>query len=422
MEEKYLIPNAELEGWRNPKGLSLYSSRSPKGIDLNPDGGIIFELCNGKKTISDIIKILQNRKNLTNEDIEKVRKFIYNLVNMGLLYYIEKPVEKELSIPITGEYEFFHPIHCTIELCDICNLRCSYCYRESSPLKKKFLKNPIEFLTNLYKRGIRGVELSGGEPLLHPQIYEILEYSCRTFTRVALLTNGLLLSKDILKLVEPFRKKFSLQVSIPSLRRNKFLRITGVDVLDVVLTNLHQIKEYNIGFRIVNVLQDEESIEEISEFAHLAKSIGAFQFVSMPFLNFGRAKSLFFSHKGISAYNRQIEILRYEFPPGFLGLIESEYPDPHKNNCGAGSQSLVFDPEGKPRPCPFAPLEFTSSAYNKKEFRNKIAQVISPRETICGNCEWLLYCKGCIIRGWFKFKEIKCQWGVVQKIEDIFGK
>lgn len=89
--------------------------------------------------------------------------------------------------------------------------------------------------------------------------------------------------------------------------------------------------------------------------------------------------------------------------------------EPVENNCGAGSRSIVFDPEGKVRPCAMFPEEFSGTVLFKPDVRSKITEIISPRKSICGDCEFLNYCAGCFLRGW-----VKCKWGHSQKVEEVF--
>lgn len=63
-----------------------------------------------------------------------------------------------------------------LEITSKCNLRCLHCYNESG-----ILKNEISF--ELFKRLIDefdekpDITFSGGEPLLHPDIWKMLEYA-----------------------------------------------------------------------------------------------------------------------------------------------------------------------------------------------------------------------------------------------------
>ncbi|MGB9722110.1 MAG: radical SAM protein [bacterium] len=254
--EGYLVPREGIWIWQNPHGGMLYTT-TKLTYRLNNDALEIIKLCNGKATFDDILQSLcKEGKKLTLDDIEKIRKFIYNLVNMDILQISSVPLAKEFLI--VGEREIFQPIHCTVELTNACNLKCNYCYNNTIDLKQNkyhgYLANPIAFFSRLYKQGIRVVELSGGEPLLHPEIYDILKFAGKTFTHIALLTNGLLLDASILAIAENLGKRFTLQISIPSIKPARYYRITGMDVWDKVFKNISQLPRHDITFRIAMVV------------------------------------------------------------------------------------------------------------------------------------------------------------------------
>lgn len=107
--------------------------------------------------------------------------------------------------------------------------------------------------------------------------------------------------------------------------------------------------------------------------------------------------------------------------PNFVGIIEGDFPDRNINNCGAGSRSIVFDYLRQSRPCPLFPSDFSQFTFHKNQLlRQRIAKVISPREEICGNCQFIHYCQGCILRGWLQFNKSDCLWGKNMRIKEIF--
>ena len=81
-----------------------------------------------------------------------------------------------------------------------CNLSCAYCNEfdsDSDPIPTDRLKQRIDAIKNL---GAWAIEWSGGEPLLHPDIYEITRYAKgKGFTRVMLLSNGFPLCEEVIE-------------------------------------------------------------------------------------------------------------------------------------------------------------------------------------------------------------------------------
>jgi len=81
-----------------------------------------------------------------------------------------------------------------------CNLACDGCYRENVPSSHKPLAEVREELKAFHRlRRTDGISIAGGDPLMHPQILEIVELVSNMGLKPILNTNGGLLTKDLLK-------------------------------------------------------------------------------------------------------------------------------------------------------------------------------------------------------------------------------
>jgi radical SAM protein with 4Fe4S-binding SPASM domain len=98
-----------------------------------------------------------------------------------------------------------------VELTEACNLQCRFCYNSCNPVT---CSNPFEILDALALSGVLEIILTGGEPLLHPEFFKILEYAKSKFPRVMVQSNGTLLSDEAsfgrLASYNPYCLNFSL--------------------------------------------------------------------------------------------------------------------------------------------------------------------------------------------------------------------
>jgi len=78
---------------------------------------------------------------------------------------------------------------------ELCNLSCSYCTATNDI--ESFI--PIEELKNIDYSNYTTINILGGEPLLHPDILDILEYYNTLNKTIILYTNGILISELDLK-------------------------------------------------------------------------------------------------------------------------------------------------------------------------------------------------------------------------------
>lgn len=94
-----------------------------------------------------------------------------------------------------------HSCLSVVEITDACNLRCPVCYAESGPHRPGF--RPLAQVEAMLDAVVRSegapdvVQISGGEPTLHPDLFAILDAAERRPIRHLMLnTNGLALARD----------------------------------------------------------------------------------------------------------------------------------------------------------------------------------------------------------------------------------
>jgi len=76
-----------------------------------------------------------------------------------------------------------------------CNLRCVHCYANADGVNE--FEKASSFIDDLSSIKIPVLLISGGEPLMHKNIYEILEYAKSRGIQVALSTNGTLIDEEV---------------------------------------------------------------------------------------------------------------------------------------------------------------------------------------------------------------------------------
>ena len=75
----------------------------------------------------------------------------------------------------------------------LCNLACLHCYSESGPKEKTSLgfEELQRALITLRAEGYAQISLSGGEPMVYPQLVPLIDYAHACGFRVTMITNGL---------------------------------------------------------------------------------------------------------------------------------------------------------------------------------------------------------------------------------------
>ncbi|MDX8395499.1 MAG: radical SAM protein [Mariprofundaceae bacterium] len=102
-----------------------------------------------------------------------------------------------------------------IEVTDQCNERCIHCYASSSPDCHDFLSlDEIKHTLDVARvMGRPFVQFTGGDPLIHKQLVQAVEYAKKLdFQGIEIYTNGLLLSDAMLDKLTPFQPRLSFSI------------------------------------------------------------------------------------------------------------------------------------------------------------------------------------------------------------------
>ncbi len=158
-----------------------------------------------------------------------------------------------------------------ISVTDRCNLRCVYCMPAEDVhwIPREDLLTLDEILRVVEagaKVGLSKVRLTGGEPLVHPDILDLVNGISRLegIEDVSLTTNGMLLERLAPRLAEAGLKR--VNVSLDTLQPEKFKKITRFGNLSRVLAGIHAAEQsgmlpVKLNAVIVKGVNDDELID-----------------------------------------------------------------------------------------------------------------------------------------------------------------
>ena len=174
---------------------------------------------------------------------------------------------------------------------DRCNLRCQYCMPaqgidivpRQELLTFKEMYRLIRVLTEL---GVRKVRLTGGEPFVRKDFVGFLEMLSHNdlLEAINITTNGALISQHIDR-IEKLGKVKDINLSIDSLSREKFAKITRRDAFSEVYKTLELLEKSSLNLKLNIVVQSGVNTDEIVDFVRFTKDKNvAVRFIEeMPF-------------------------------------------------------------------------------------------------------------------------------------------
>ncbi len=165
-----------------------------------------------------------------------------------------------------------------LSVTDRCNLRCRYCLpKEGLSLMGRedilAYEELLKIVAAAVETGISKIRITGGEPLVRKGIIEFISHlrEIEGIKDISLTTNGILLASFAEAIYRAGIKR--INISLDSLRKEKYRRITGGGDLDAVLEGIEEARR--LGFspiKINAVVVKGFNDDEILDFAGLAVS------------------------------------------------------------------------------------------------------------------------------------------------------
>ena len=144
-----------------------------------------------------------------------------------------------------------------LSITDVCNFKCDYCLPDGYKIDKsdnrtfitaEEIKRLAKVLSQL---GVSKIRLTGGEPTIRKDFFEIVNILKENsgIKKTVITTNGYKLENLAEKLVES--KLDGINISIDSLNKDTFKKITGHDRLEEILRGIKKLQ--SLGFNNIKI-------------------------------------------------------------------------------------------------------------------------------------------------------------------------
>lgn len=271
------------------------------------------------------------------------------------------------------------PLVAYLLLTDRCNLRCRYCFVDCSQKKDELTFEEWKNVINqIYKKGCRMICLMGGEPLLYPQIGEIIDHIKKKNIICEMTTNGALLPQKI----NIIKKLDSIMISLDGDEKANDAN-RGKGSYQKAIKAIKITREHNIPVRINAVLtkQSKNSIEFLLDLADKYNLYVTFSITAdFPFKHINIAKQIVLNDKEIKKIYTQLKkfhkqgrrilfsestldyVINYPLPYNKIVLRQdSQYQNYYPHKCVFGKTMFYIDANGDFYPC--------ATLWNSKYYR-----------------------------------------------------
>ncbi len=300
-----------------------------------------------------------------------------------------------------------------------CNLKCSHCY-----INAKETKLPDELSTDAAKMLIHQITevsrplliLSGGEPLLREDIYEIIRYGADRGLRMGMGSNGMLINDEVTRRLEDAGMgtvAISLDSSIPE-RHDEFRGVKGcwehaVDAIKALKKSRIQVQ--------VNSTVTPQSYDEVDDIMSLVEDLGVENFHLFFLVPTGRGTDIedvtprMYEDmiKSTLAKTTKCKLnVKPSCAPQFMRVAREQGVDMSRwvRGCMAGLYYCRIYPSGEVTPCPYMPLNLGNireRSFRDIWFNSEVLKALRDFEQLkgkCGVCEYRDICGGCRARAY----------------------
>ena len=411
----------------------IRNTTTEKDYLLNPASVALLELCTGTHNIDEIVAQLSTQ---FGEPLEKVAES----VSRGLQLLQEKDLITVRAAPLrraasTGRnVTVDYPIESAeIEITNRCNLTCLHCVNNSgNPYSNELTTEEIlSFIDMLSSMGATRITISGGEPLLHPDLFTIIEHARKAPMTVDVFTNGTLLTKNH---IEDFKELGVKRVatSIDSCNERIHDTFRGQrGAFRKTFNAIHMLKEAGIPVRVsVSLVQmNKDHFLDILAFLE-NETLTDYQIAPVKF-----------SGRGVSGITVS--------PEEFYDVLVAHYQHSKDRNpevipqvelrteggCGIAEDDIYIKADGTVLPCHgcYRVMGWDNIRaidlekwWNEDETLNMLRKLRPEEDEICTTCQFLPFCYGCIANAFLLKGKFRCYDPYTcahhKAYEKVFGK
>jgi radical SAM protein with 4Fe4S-binding SPASM domain len=300
----------------------------------------------------------------------------------------------------------------------MCNLRCPHCYLEAGRKAENELTTDecLKLIDEMKALGTEMLILTGGEPLLRKDIYDIAKAASAQGIWVVMGTNGVLVTDQVVeKMIECGVQ--GVAISIDSLEPAKHNHFRGgpdaweysVRALDICRANGLQV--------LIQTTVMDMNYAEIPQMLKFARDKGAWSFNLYFLVQTGRGQQMndLSPERTEAMLSNLVDwqdeyrpmLVRSKCAPQFKQIAyEKAVGGLESGGCMAGTQYCRITPQGDVTPCPYMPVvagNVRDQSFGEIWRTSSVLQELRDLKQLkgrCGRCEFNELCGGCRCRAY----------------------
>ena len=325
-----------------------------------------------------------------------------------------------------------------------CNLKCKHCYQDAGRAMgdELSLSERLHIVDELTANDVPMLSLSGGEPLMSPDFWEVAGYASRQGIHVSVATNGMLIDREVAQRLKRTGIAY-VQVSVDSAQPEKHDSFRGVSgYWQKAMDGARNAVQAGLRVGLAPTITTR-NIDELEDLLALAKGLGAHNFCAFNFIPTGRGAGIAEDDLSPEQRERVLGVLyegmlsgemvtmstcpqlgRFCFeknPEGPMAIShftvraarQAKILAEYVGGCGCGRVYCAIQPNGVVTPCVFMPIPvggLRQQTLAEIWELSPVLQELRHREDLaphCGVCSYRTVCGGCRARAYAYFGDYR---------------
>ena len=312
-----------------------------------------------------------------------------------------------------------NPFYIQWHITNLCNLRCHHCYQEDFSKRndldwselKKVSDNVLFTLKEWGKKAC--IHLTGGEPLLKPDLFNLLNDLDRQSKvgELGIITNGLLVDRAMIKRLSDFSKLKKVKISLDGGDAETNDAIRSKKTFEKVIQNFSYIKEMGRFEILLMFTIMKRNFKSLPSLFKLCQDLGIDGLIIERFIPLGRGKEIKNEVLSQEEWKEMIGMLLDFFPPdgeepsllpyqAFQVNFNGEEPELLGAPCVIGKDGICVMPNGDVLPCRRFPISIGNLLMDSLKTiweKSELLEQLREKESLkgkCGRCK-IEDCRGC---------------------------
>ncbi|MCL7475469.1 MAG: radical SAM protein [ANME-2 cluster archaeon] len=235
----------------------IFDAAHDQLYEIDQEAHELLLKCDGTSSMDDILE---------NDCRPEVMELISFMNEEGLLEILDQPLlcPHHVNQSLIPSLRYLL-VHTTTR----CNLKCKHCYLGGGTGEDMNFEEFKQVVDEFINVGGLKIMLSGGEPLLHPLIWEFLEYLKTSHLRVVMLSNGTLIDKENAPRLKGLVHEVQVSIDGTALSHDalrgegtfektldavRYLKAAGIDISAASMIHARNLDEFDEIEKTINAL------------------------------------------------------------------------------------------------------------------------------------------------------------------------